>query len=73
MARARPPRIVASDRLDWIEETRLCDAAPRRTPGVELEVTFDLGDHHAALQALDAVIANVRQQIADAAETGAPR
>jgi hypothetical protein len=65
---SRPPRIVAADRVDWIEDAPMDRSAVVRTPGVEVEVTFDLGDHQYALALLDQVTANVRRQIADAAE-----
>ncbi|WP_152185117.1 hypothetical protein [Segeticoccus rhizosphaerae] len=57
-----PPTVTARYDEPRIEDSQLC--GPRRaTPGVTVELSFDLHDHAAALAALDRAAANVRAQI----------
>ena len=46
-------------------ERYLCSSRERYTPGAHINVSFDLHDHHAALEALDSVVADVKAQIAE--------
>lgn len=62
------PRITASHTTDQ-HEVSLCGAR-YETVGVDIEVTFDLGDHRDALRELDAAVEVVKEQI-DAAAKGA--
>ena len=56
-------RVTASHVRDDIAQPVLCSPVTPRTPRVELHVAFDLHDHHAALSALEAAVADVRAQI----------
>jgi hypothetical protein len=62
------PRITARHEVDAFTIERMCTTDARTSPGVLLEVTFDRGDHQAALRMLERAVADVRRQIADAAE-----
>jgi len=57
------PRVTASHVRDGVAITSLFTPGVARTPRVELHVAFDLHDHHAALSALEAAVADVRAQI----------
>lgn len=61
------PTVTASHENPPIVTDSLCGVV-RTTPGVSVTVTFHLGDHQAALWALDTAITDVCRQIADAAE-----
>ena len=62
------PRITARHEVEAFTVERMCTTDARTSPGVLLEVTFDRGDHQAVLHMLDRAVADVRRQIADAAE-----
>lgn len=63
------PRITASHTIDSYEVNQMC-GDHYETTGVTIEVTFDLGDHEAALRELDGAVEAVKEQI-DAAAKGA--
>lgn len=56
------PRVTARHVIDARTQQALCQL-PHKTPGVHVDVTFDLHDHEAALAALDEAVARVRAQI----------
>ena len=57
------PRVTASHAIEAKTMRALCEHSAHTTPGVLVEVAFDLHDHDAALQALDDAVAQVRTQI----------
>lgn len=57
------PRIQVRTDYDAAITRKLCEQAEHTTPGIHIEVTFDLHDHKAALQLLEAAIAETKFQI----------
>ena len=57
------PRVTAQHRVEPIDQRVLCSPHAYTTPGVEVSVSFDLHDHHAALDLLDAAVREVKAQI----------
>ena len=62
------PTVTAHASIDPVTHRELADPVGHTTVGVDVTVTFELGDHAYALGALEAAVANVRAQIAAAAE-----
>lgn len=61
------PRITARHTIDSYEVNQMC-GDHYETTGVTIEVTFDLGDHEAALRELDGAVEAVKEQIMKAAK-----
>ena len=61
------PRITARRTIDSYEVNQMC-GDHYETVGVDIEVTFDLGDHRDALRELDAAVEVVKEQINAAAK-----
>lgn len=61
------PRITARHSFESYEVNQMC-GDHYETTGVTIEVTFDLGDHEAALRELDAAVEAVKAQIDAAAK-----
>lgn len=57
------PRVTAQHEIEPIDQRALCSPHAYTTPGVEVSVSFDLHDHEAALELLDAAVRQVREQI----------
>lgn len=58
------PRVTAHAHIQAAStRARLCQDPTYVTPGVDVEVTFDLHDHEAALTMLERAVADVRSQI----------
>jgi hypothetical protein len=62
------PRVVATAAMETVDIGTPGGGFRLRTPSVDIEVTFDLGDHEKALAALEWGVERVKAQIADAAE-----
>lgn len=61
------PRIQVRTDYDAINTRKLCEQAGHTTPGIHIEVTFDLHDHQAALNMLNAAVAETKFQIEETA------
>ena len=57
------PRVTAQHHVDPIDKRAMCSPHAHTTPGVEVSVSFDLHDHKAALELLDAAVREVKAQI----------
>ena len=57
------PRVTAQHEIEPIDQRAMCSPHVYTTPGVEVSVSFDLHDHEAALELLDAAVRQVREQI----------
>lgn len=57
------PRVTAQHSVEPIERVAWSGPFVHTTPGVEVSVSFDLHDHTAALELLDAAVREVRAQI----------
>lgn len=64
------PRVTAQHSINPIDQRVLCSPHAYTTPGVEVSVSFDLHDHQAALDLLDAAVREVRAQIEETKEGG---
>lgn len=57
------PRVTAQHEIEPIDQRAMSSPHVYTTPGVEVSVSFDLHDHEAALELLDAAVRQVREQI----------
>lgn len=57
------PRVIANHQTDPVEMGTMCDPSQHVTPGIVVELSFDLHDHAAALELLDRATADIRTQI----------
>ncbi|QFQ29724.2 hypothetical protein EEW87_004320 [Janibacter melonis] len=57
------PRVTATYCLDAYSLERAGVGTVRTSPGVSIDLSFDLHDHEAAQKALDCAVADVRAQI----------
>ena len=57
------PRVTAQHSVEPIDRVAWSGPCAHTTPGVEVSVSFDLHDHKAALDRLDAAVREVRAQI----------
>ena len=60
------PRVTAQHSVEPRDQRAICSPHVYTTPGVEVSVSFDLHDHQAALDLLDAAVREVRAQIEEA-------
>lgn len=64
------PTVTVRHHEDAVEEVRLCSHDRLlAAPAVDAEVTYPVGQHAMALDAVDRLAADLRRQIADAAES----
>ena len=56
------PRVTASHETEALTTRAMCGPT-RTTPGVVVEVSFDLHDHHTAIALLDRAVQEVKAQI----------
>lgn len=66
------PRVEATFGINPVSNETLCDGIYFTTPGVDITVTWDLGDHANALAHLDSAVRQVRGQIAKAGGAETP-
>ena len=57
------PRVTAQHEIEPIDRVAWSGPGTHTTPGVEVSVSFDLHDHAAALDLLDAAVREVKAQI----------
>lgn len=66
------PRVEASFGINPVSDQNLCDGIYFTSPGVDITVTWDLGDHANALEYFDSAVRQVRGQIAKAGGAETP-
>lgn len=57
------PRVTASAEYEPVSNRSICGQLDIDTPGVRVDVEFDLHDHESALALLDMAVADVRAKI----------